>query len=92
MAVCTAEKRSAITCRRGRARGARACVRCAGVTLCATGVRVRRQVHEHDVRGQAHSHNNTGMMCPYAGIIQIRYGRMQASLSAYLAVSSLLLE
>lgn len=67
-------------------------VRCAGVTLCATGVRVRGQVHEHDVRGQAYSHNNTGMMCPYAGIIQIRYGRMQASLSAYLAVSSLLLE
>lgn len=74
MAVCTAEKRSATTCRCGRAR------------------EVRRQVHEHDVRGQAYSHNNTGMMCPYAGIIQIRYGRMQASLSAYLAVSSRLLE
>lgn len=67
-------------------------VRRAGVTLYATGVRGRGQVHKHDVRGQAYSHNNTGMMCPYAGIIQIRYGRMQASLSAYLAVSSLLLE
>lgn len=52
----------------------------------------RGQVHEHDVRGRTYSHNNTGMMCPYAGIIQIRYGRMQASLSAYLAVSSRLLE
>ena len=90
MAVCTAEKRSAITCRCARAREAR--VRRAGVTLYATGVRGRGQVHKHDVRGQAYSHNNTGMMCPYAGIIQIRYGRMQASLSAYLAVSSRLLE
>lgn len=82
MAVCTAEKRSATTCRCGRAREARG-----RHSLCGRG-----QVHKHDVRGQAYSHNNTGIMCPYAGIIQIRYGRMQASLSAYLAVSSRLLE